>query len=33
MKAIDTNVLIRFLVRDDKYQSEIVYNPFKQSAQ
>ena len=29
MKALDTNVIIRFLVRDDKQQAEIVYRLFK----
>jgi predicted nucleic-acid-binding protein len=31
MKALDTNVLIRFLVKDDERQSGIVYKIFKQS--
>jgi len=31
MIAIDTNVLVRFLVQDDKKQSRIVYNRFKQA--
>lgn len=31
MKAIDTNVLVRFLVKDDKQQSEVVYNIFKRT--
>jgi len=31
MKAIDTNVLIRFLVRDDDQQAEIVYKLFKKA--
>ncbi len=31
MKAIDTNVLIRFLVKDDMKQAEIVYRIFKQA--
>ena len=31
MKALDTNVLIRFLVRDDEQQSEAVYRKFKQT--
>jgi len=30
MKAIDTNVLVRFLVKDDQKQAEIVRNLFKQ---
>lgn len=29
MKAIDTNVLIRFLIKDDSQQAEIVYRLFK----
>ena len=31
MIAIDTNVLVRFLVQDDKIQSRIVYNRFKKA--
>ena len=31
MKALDTNVLIRFLVRDDERQAEIIYRIFKQA--
>ena len=31
MKALDTNVLIRFLVRDDVRQAETVYKIFKQA--
>lgn len=31
MKAIDTNVLIRFLVRDDEVQANAVYGIFKQA--
>ncbi|MBW1837044.1 MAG: PIN domain-containing protein [Deltaproteobacteria bacterium] len=31
MKALDTNVLVRFLVRDDKRQAETVYKIFKQA--
>ena len=31
MKALDTNVLVRFLVRDDKEQAEIVYRLFKRA--
>ncbi|HIJ57733.1 MAG TPA: type II toxin-antitoxin system VapC family toxin [Deltaproteobacteria bacterium] len=31
MKAIDTNVLIRFLVKDDDQQTEIVYRLFKKA--
>ena len=30
MKALDTNVLIRFLVNDDPQQAKIVYRIFKQ---
>ncbi|MFW6148105.1 MAG: PIN domain-containing protein [Thermodesulfobacteriota bacterium] len=30
MKAVDTNVLIRFLVRDDEQQAESIYRIFKQ---
>ena len=29
MKALDTNVLVRFLVRDDTRQADIVYRVFK----
>ena len=29
MKAIDTNILIRFLVGDDAQQSQTVYSIFK----
>ena len=29
MKALDTNILVRFLVRDDQEQSERVYRHFK----
>jgi predicted nucleic acid-binding protein len=29
MKALDTNVLVRFLVRDDKRQAETIYRIFK----
>ncbi len=29
MKGIDTNILVRFLVGDDKDQTKIVYNIFK----
>ena len=28
MKAVDTNVLVRFLVRDDENQAHTVYNAF-----
>jgi predicted nucleic-acid-binding protein len=31
MKALDTNVLVRFLVRDDERQAQAVYKRFKQS--
>lgn len=31
MKALDTNVLVRFLVKDDAHQSKIVYRVFKQA--
>lgn len=31
MKALDTNVLIRFLVKDDERQAAIVYEVFKQA--
>ena len=31
MKALDTNVLIRFLVRDDEQQAETIYRIFKQA--
>ncbi len=31
MKALDTNVLVRFLVRDDKVQAKAVYRIFKQA--
>ena len=31
MIALDTNVLIRFLVRDDEKQAQIVYTRFKQA--
>lgn len=31
MKAIDTNVLIRFLIKDDNEQAEIVYRLFKKA--
>lgn len=31
MIALDTNVLIRFLVRDDEKQAQIVYARFKQA--
>ena len=31
MIALDTNVLVRFLVRDDEKQAQIVYARFKQA--
>lgn len=31
MKAIDTNVIVRFLVKDDIRQAEAVYELFKQA--
>jgi len=31
MKALDTNILVRFLVRDDERQSEAVYRLFRQA--
>ncbi len=31
MKGIDTNILIRFMVGDDKKQAEEVYNIFKKT--
>ena len=31
MKALDTNVLVRFLVRDDTRQANIVYRTFKEA--
>ena len=31
MKALDTNVLVRFLVRDDAVQAEAVYRRFKRA--
>lgn len=31
MKAVDTNVLVRFLVKDDEQQSKTVYRKFKQT--
>lgn len=31
MKALDTNVLVRFLVRDDEQQAKTVYRLFKQA--
>jgi len=31
MKALDTNVLIRFLLKDDEQQAHIVYTAFKEA--
>ena len=31
MKALDTNVLVRFLVRDDEHQADKVYGRFKKA--
>ncbi len=31
MKALDTNVLVRFLVRDDKRQAKTIYRIFKKA--
>jgi len=31
MRALDTNVLVRFLVRDDERQAETIYRIFKQA--
>jgi len=31
MKAIDTNVLVRFLLKDDEQQAEAAYRVFKQA--
>ena len=31
MKALDTNVLVRFLVRDDERQAETIYRVFKKA--
>ena len=33
MKAVDTNVLIRFIMKDDEKQAKSVYQLFKQSEQ
>ncbi len=33
MKAVDTNVLIRFIMKDDEKQAQSVYQLFKQSEQ
>ena len=31
MKALDTNVLVRFLVRDNEQQAKVVYRTFKKA--
>ena len=31
MKALDTNVLVRFLIKDDEEQTKIVYERFQQA--
>ncbi len=31
MMALDTNVLIRFLAKDDAQQAQVVYQRFKQA--
>ena len=31
MRALDTNVLVRFLTKDDERQAEIIYRLFKQA--
>lgn len=31
MKALATNVLVRFLVKDDEQQAQAVYRKFKQA--
>jgi predicted nucleic-acid-binding protein len=31
MKALDTNVLVRFLVKDDEHQADIVYKLLKKA--
>lgn len=31
MRALDTNVLVRFLTKDDKRQAETIYGLFKQA--
>lgn len=31
MKAIDTNILVRFLTGDDEQQTKVVYNIFKKA--
>ena len=31
MRALDTNILVRFLTKDDERQAEIIYGIFKQA--
>ena len=31
MKAVDTNILVRFLVRDDRKQADLVYRELKKT--
>ncbi len=33
MRAVDTNILVRFLVRDDPVQADLVYQLFKKAEQ
>ena len=33
MKAIDTNILVRFIMKDDEKQAQSVYQLFKQAEQ
>jgi predicted nucleic-acid-binding protein len=33
MNAVDTNILIRFLIRDDEHQANLAYGLFKQTEQ
>jgi predicted nucleic-acid-binding protein len=33
MKAVDTNILIRFITKDDENQAKLVYQLFKQAEQ
>jgi predicted nucleic-acid-binding protein len=33
MKALDTNIVVRFLIRDDEQQSILVHQLFKQAEQ
>jgi predicted nucleic-acid-binding protein len=33
MKALDTNILVRFLVKDDEEQTSVVYGRFKEAEQ